>query len=92
MSKRLKVSHQTFNEIAGLLEQQGLKLGTNTNELLLEKGDNLVPPIDYRLATIRRDCIVEAVKVYTADKARGNIQEIAENILQYVLYGQKQTA
>lgn len=85
---KLIVSVPTFNEIAGLLEKEGHKV--NGVSLTLEKGTALIPPIDYRLVTIRRDCVIEATKIF-------NIQEynhddfinLTDQIYQYVLKGEK---
>lgn len=82
---KLTVSVPTFNEVAGLLEKEGHKV--NGVSLTLEKGTFLVPPIDYRLVTIRRDCVIEATKIY--DKEYHNFIDLTDKIYQYVLEGKK---
>ena len=79
---KLIVSVPTFNEIAGLLEKEGGKIN-NDRVLTLEKGVYLVPPVDYRLVTIRRDCVIEATKVYRP--GNGSFVKLADEIYQYVL-------
>lgn len=80
---KLTVSVSTFNEIAGLLEKEGIKL-TEGRALTLEKGTALIPPIDYRLVTIRRDCVIEAAKIYDEESGY-NFIELVDEIYQYVL-------
>ena len=82
INMKLIVSVPTFNEIASLLEKEGIKINSDC-VLTLEKGIALVPPIDYRLVTIRRDCVIEATKVYRP--GNGNFVELADEIYQYVL-------
>lgn len=79
---KLAVSVQTYNEIASLLEKEGYKV--DARPITLEKGIDLVPPIDYRLVTIRRDCVIEATKIYSSYKHNDFI-ELADSIYQYVL-------
>ena len=81
---KLTVSIQTYNEIASLLEKEGLKI-TENRALTIEKGTALVPPVDYRLVTIRRDCIVESAKICVAQDE--DIVECADRIYRYVLEG-----
>ena len=60
---KLVVSQDTYNEIASLLEQQGIKVGEG-RPLQIEKGTEIKGPYDFRLVTIRRDCLTEASKCY----------------------------
>ena len=80
---KLEVSLPTFNEIAGLLEAAGVDL-KNIPTITLDKTTSLVRPIDMRLVTIRRDCIIEAAKIYHGDTIDGFI-EYSDRIYQYVL-------
>lgn len=87
---KLTVSVPTFNEIAGLLEKEGQKV--NGQSLTLEKGTALVQPIDYRLVTIRRDCVIEATKIYNnyndvSDECE--FIKLVDAIYQYVLNEKK---
>ena len=84
---KLTVSIATFDEIAQLLEQQGLKVNDG-KQLILEKGTFLVPPIDFRLATIRRDCVMEAAKIYVKG-VDDNFIDLVNEIYQYVVFGKK---
>lgn len=62
---RIKVSVATYNEIATALELTGQNLNSGAN-LVIEKGTTLECPMDFRLATIRRDCLIEAVKLLSS--------------------------
>ena len=78
----IKVSIPTFHEIASALEKQGKKLAVNTGIITIEKDDTIINPIDWRLATVRKDCIIEAVK--TGDK---NVLKLAKEMFNYVIEG-----
>ncbi len=79
---KLVVSVPTYNEIAGLLEKEGVKINSD-RALTLEKGVALAPPIDYRRVTIRRDCVIEASKICIVQDE--DIVDLANRIYQYVL-------
>jgi len=87
---KLVVSVPTFNEIASLLEKEGIKINSDL-VLTLEKGVALVPPIDYRLTTIRRDVLIESIKLVN----NINISEVSDfieftdKLFNYVLIGKK---
>src|SRR5208282_3824282 len=83
---KLTVSIATFNEIAGELEKQGIK-ANDGRAITLEKGTALQPPIDYRLVTIRRDCVIEAAKIFGhSDKT---FIDLVDEIFRYVVYNEK---
>ena len=82
MPSTIKVSSDCFNEIAAALEKQGKKLGQNVGNLTLEKDDELVDPINWKCATVRRDCLVEAVK---ADPK--NAVKLAAKMYEFVTTG-----
>ena len=81
---KLEVSLPTFNEIAGLLEAKGVDL-TNIPTITLDKTTSLVRPIDMRLVTIRRDCVIEAAKVFVKSGSIDEFIEFSDRIYQYVL-------
>ena len=82
---KLEVSLPTFNEIAGLLEAAGVDL-KNIPTITLDKTTSLVRPVDMRLVTIRRDCVIEAAKIFkSGDGSIDNFIEYADRIYQYVL-------
>lgn len=86
---KIEVSVATFNEIAGKLEQNGVKL-TDSKIITLEKGTFLAPPIDYRLVTIRRDCVIEATKIFKEEQIRDqNFIDLVDEIYQYVVFNKK---
>jgi hypothetical protein len=79
----LRVSLPTYNEILGLLEAKGITFEEG-KPLTLEKGTNLVRPIDMRQATMRRDAATIA-----ASMGFKSIQDIDE-IYQYILNGKNE--
>ena len=82
---KLDVSLPTFNEIAGLLEAAGVDL-KNIPTITLDKTTSLVRPIDMRLVTIRRDCVIEAAKIFDSSAYNHkDFIELADQIYQYVL-------
>lgn len=89
MPGKLKVSVSTFNEIASLLEKQGQKINQQ-GQFLIEKDTELQSPIDYRNATIRRDCIIEAVKMYCVDREI-DVIGIAGAMFAFILTGENDT-
>ena len=85
MAPKITVSLPTFNEIAGLLEQQGIKINEGRS-VMLEKGTALVPPVDMRLATIRRDCANIAGVVFKTNDIIGFLT-FTDILYHYVLFG-----
>lgn len=85
---KLAVSTATFGEIAAALEQQGFKLGVNVAEIVLAKGTELKQPVDFRLATIRKDCALIASRIYAAKDTVGFI-DFVDQVYQYVLNGKE---
>jgi hypothetical protein len=83
---KLKVSVAAFHEIASLLEQQGFKPDGSV-ALTLEKGTLLEHPIDFRLATIRRDCAVAAARAFNPSEMGIDFVKFTDTIFQYVLTG-----
>ena len=83
----IKVSVATYNEISSELEKQGFKIDVNVANITLERGTKLEHPIDYRLATIRRDCVTAAARAYGHNLTIEQIDEI----FKYVLMGMPPT-
>ena len=82
---KIAISAASYNEIAAALEKKGYKLDLNVGIIQLEKNVELEHPIDYRLATIRRDCATVAAR---ACQGKGELTiEAIDNIFQYVLNG-----
>lgn len=81
MSKLL-VSLATYNEIAGLLEKSGEKINDGKG-LILDKSTALVPPVDFRLIAIRRDCADIASKTFM--QGSGNFVDYVNEIYEFVL-------
>ena len=87
---KLIVSIPTFNEIASLLEKEGIKINSD-RALTLEKGVALAPPVDYRLVTIRRDVLIESIKLVNNINI-GEVSDFIEftnKLFNYVLIGKK---
>jgi hypothetical protein len=84
------VSISTYNEIAGLLETQGIKLGDNHKEITLEKNMELLSPIDYRLVTIRRDVADIAAKSYNQQNFDNHedFVEYVNKLFNFILKGE----
>lgn len=83
---KIKISTASYNEIAAALEKEGRKIGDNAT-IQLEKGDQLEHPIDYRLATIRRDAVVEAGKAY--QYVEGDFVEFCDKVFDFIVNGTK---
>ncbi len=66
-----------------------MKLGENVGSLTLERGTKLEHPIDYRLATIRKDAGIIASNIYKGCPELFTI-EIMDDIYRYIING-KQT-
>lgn len=81
---KIKLSVASFNELGAALEARGLKFGENVKELIIEKGDELERPIDYRQATMRRDAGNIAARTYTN---MPNFIELMNEIYEYILNG-----
>lgn len=77
-----KVSMATYNEILSHLEKDGRKFG-DAKTIQLEKTDILMPPIDMRLVTIRRDCADIASKTHNYGHSSfvNHVKEIYEYVL-----------
>ncbi len=86
----LKVSLATYDEIAGALERAGTKINTG-DTLTIGKSDRLIPPIDFRLVTIRRDVMGICAPVYQRNKEQTNAEEFIDfvsKVFNYVLNGE----
>lgn len=89
---KISVSQPCYNEIATALERHGIKLGENSKEILLERNDQLVQPTDWRMATVRKDCLMEAVKLtipLPLKDRNQSVMEIADLFLEYIMNGKK---
>lgn len=91
----LKVSTAAFHEIVAAMDKTGIKFDKDKDSLTLTPDIALEPPLDWRLIQVRKDCVVEAGKVY---KSRMNDNEIevtdsvhfvnfVKDIYNYVLNG-----
>lgn len=85
----IKVSSACYNEIATALEKQGLKLGVNVKGLTIDQDMTIVDPVDWRAATVRKDCIVAAANATCVETG---IIILADQMFQYVLTGKVENA
>lgn len=86
--RKLEVSLATFNEIAGILERSGAKINSG-DSLTIDKSDKLIPPVDFRLVTIRRDVAslcASFFKMMPEDKPEKFVDFVKETY-NYVLNG-----
>lgn len=73
----VNVSLETFNEIANALEASGKKINADA-PLTITKDTKIKGPIDYRQVTIRKDVLMEVVKVYKTP-IDGNEYEVSDS-------------
>lgn len=75
---KLTLSIPTYNELANAIEQRGGNINNRQGNLILEKGTLLVPPVDLRQTTIRRDVLIEATKVYIGEDGQRGASKVKE--------------
>lgn len=59
-SATISISTEAFDEFQVAMKAAGLE--TMPDQLVIKRDVSITQPIDFRLATIRRDCLVEAIK------------------------------
>lgn len=77
-SATISISTEAFDEFQVAMKAAGLD--TMPDQLVIKRDVNITQPIDFRLATIRRDCLIEAVKANDA----GSILELAQKMYDFV--------
>ena len=75
----ISVSTECYDEILAAMKVIGLE--TTPDQLTIKRDVTISQPIDFRLATIRRDCLVEAVKM----KEVGNVIDTASDMYKFVI-------
>lgn len=85
MPTQIKISSAAFNEFAAAMEKLGRKQGVNAGIITLEKDDLIVDPVDWRAATVRKDCLAGAVQL--KDATTENITETTEKLFNFVITG-----
>lgn len=86
---KLLVSLPCYNEIASLLEKQGKQVNDG-EPLMLEKGTAIMPPMDFRMATIRKDACAIAAQSWKSDINQSrdiSYVDYAEEIFNYIIKG-----
>lgn len=87
---KLVVSDQTYNEISVNLKRLGREINDGKG-LVLERGDAIIPPHDFRMVAIRQNCLMAAAEVFKNVNA-GNTDdfiEIAQDIFKWTLDGRE---
>lgn len=94
----LSVSSATFSEIAMRMQEKGINIGEGDIKALtsitLEKGSELTQPHDWPQVKLRKDCLVEAMKlagVLSGERLIELIDEIYQYVLTGKLEGKKET-
>lgn len=94
----LQVSLETFQEIANGLEAKEVKINSDAN-ITLVKNIKIKGPIDYRQVQIRRDVLMEVVKVYKAPMIDDieltdsqHFINFLDDVYKYVFKGEKPAA
>lgn len=93
---KLAVSEDTYNEIASLMEKQGREVNKG-EEITIKKDDAIMPPYNFRLATIRRDVMQHAGPIYSPpiNEAGYSLQDdnkfidYIDKVFHWVLTGEK---
>jgi hypothetical protein len=78
----ISVSTECYDEILAAMKAVGLE--TTPDSLTIKRDVTINQPIDFRLATIRRDCLVEAVKLVDRDNPNAVI-ELADSMYNFVI-------
>lgn len=91
MTADIKVSENTYNEVANALDGLGKKFAPGT-PLTIEKDITIVNPINWRYVGIRKDAAEIAAKVYAETDSKGeqtsdNFVLFAEEVYQFMLKG-----
>ena len=62
---KLEVSMTTYGEIFTLLKRQGVEINDG-RALTIEKGTALVPPVDFRMVSLRQNVLNACAEAYIA--------------------------
>ena len=77
------VSTECYDEIATAMKAAGLE--TTPDALTIKRDTTITQPVDFRLATIRRDCLVEAVKLTHSSSVGINTIATAREMYNFVI-------
>jgi hypothetical protein len=82
----IKVTTATYNEIVQTLTNNG-RIFKPGDPIVIQKDERLLPPVDYKLATVRRDCADICAKVYNSSHMEKGITfiEFCNVLYQFVL-------
>lgn len=82
---KIPVSIATFHELAAALEKMGIKT-SDAKTLIIEKGSDLQPPIDWRLVTVRKDCAEIITKLFEFYPDGTSVPVAIEELFQYIVH------
>lgn len=82
---KLVLSIPTFHELAAALEKMGIKT-SDAKTLIIEKGSDLQPPIDWRLVIVRKDCAEIITKLFEFYPDGTSIPVAIEELFQYIVH------
>lgn len=85
-SIKIEISSASFHEVVDALAKQGYKLGDNADQVTLVKGTQIVQPIDFRMANVRKDAGLIAARAFKEDMGKSFIYFMAE-IYNYIIEG-----
>ena len=89
-SIKIEISSASFHEIADALAKQGYKLGDNADVITLQKGTKIEQPIDFRLASIRKDAGLIAARAFNPSDMGQSFVSFMEEIYEYIINGKQQ--
>lgn len=79
-SVTISISTEAFDEFQ--VAMKAAELDTMPDQLVIKRDINIKQPIDFRLATVRMNCLTEAVKC--GQHKEDNIIEIAQEMYDFV--------
>lgn len=80
----IAVSTECYDEIATAMKAAGLE--ATPDQLTIKRDATITQPVDFRLATIRRDCLVEAVKHLSKEQhGEQDLITLAERMYDFVI-------
>lgn len=88
---KIHVSLATYGELYRELERAGRTLNDG-KPLTIEKGEAIIPPVDFRLSGLRQNCLVAASNIFKNSEGNHNALEFinfCEALFNWSLKGDK---
>lgn len=82
---QIALSVASFHELAQKLELLGIKV-SDAKTLIIEKGTDLKPPIDWRLVTVRKDCAELITKLMEWHPDNTDIIMAIDELYNYIVF------